>query len=124
MPERRAAPRRKPVSLTSLIDVIFLLLLFFMLTSTFARHGDLTLGLAGNGPAGETTPAFLRIGPDALALDTTPLALADLPRALAAQGASLVLVAPMAEVNAQRLVDVLGALDGVPGVSVLVLGGR
>ena len=32
-----AVRKRKPLSLTSLIDVIFLLLLFFMLTSTFTR---------------------------------------------------------------------------------------
>ena len=30
-------PRRKPISLTALIDVVFILLMFFMLTSTFTR---------------------------------------------------------------------------------------
>ncbi len=35
--------------MTSLIDVIFLLLLFFMLSSTFARQGELALDLAMGG---------------------------------------------------------------------------
>ena len=34
----KARVRRKPVGLTSLIDVIFLLLLFFMLASSFTRY--------------------------------------------------------------------------------------
>ncbi len=31
-------PRRKSISLTALIDVVFILLMFFMLTSTFTRY--------------------------------------------------------------------------------------
>src|SRR6266436_1921634 len=37
---------RRPIPLTPLIDVVFLLLMFFMLSSTFARFGTL-----GNGAA-------------------------------------------------------------------------
>jgi biopolymer transport protein ExbD len=36
-------PRRRQISLTPLVDVIFLLLMFFMLSSTFARFADLDL---------------------------------------------------------------------------------
>jgi biopolymer transport protein ExbD len=39
------ARRRRPLSLTSLVDVIFLLLLFFMLSSTFTRFA--TVDVAG-----------------------------------------------------------------------------
>ena len=35
---------RRRLGLTPLIDVIFLLLLFFMLSSTFSRFSDLSLG--------------------------------------------------------------------------------
>ncbi|WP_367714863.1 biopolymer transporter ExbD [Nitratireductor sp. GISD-1A_MAKvit] len=38
-----AVRRRKPLSLTSLIDVIFLLLLFFMLSSTFTRFASVEI---------------------------------------------------------------------------------
>ena len=39
--------RRRRVALTSLIDVIFLLLLFFMLSSTFLKFGEIKLDLVG-----------------------------------------------------------------------------
>ncbi len=38
-----ASPKRRGVGLTSLIDVVFILLLFFMLTSSFTRQQQLTL---------------------------------------------------------------------------------
>lgn len=38
-----APRRRRPLSLTSLIDVIFLLLLFFMLSSTFTRFASVEI---------------------------------------------------------------------------------
>lgn len=36
-------PKRRRIGLTSLIDVVFILLLFFMLTSTFTRRQQLSL---------------------------------------------------------------------------------
>ncbi len=53
--------RRRSVGLTSLIDVIFLLLLFFMLASSFSRYQTvpLTSGAAGGGAA--VRPALLRV---------------------------------------------------------------
>jgi biopolymer transport protein ExbD len=46
--------RRQRLSLTSLIDVIFLLLLFFMLSSTFTRFSEVQLsgGEAASGTTG------------------------------------------------------------------------
>lgn len=41
--------RARRLSLTSLIDVIFLLLLFFMLTSTFTRFSTVELSATGQG---------------------------------------------------------------------------
>ena len=38
-------PRRRPISLTPLIDVVFILLMFFMLTSTFTRWKAVDLRL-------------------------------------------------------------------------------
>ena len=45
----RSTRRRRKLSMTSLIDVIFLLLLFFMLTSTFTRFAELDLAAASGG---------------------------------------------------------------------------
>lgn len=48
---RRGARRRVLINLTSLIDVLFLLLIFFMLTSTFRRAGEMDLELATSSTA-------------------------------------------------------------------------
>jgi biopolymer transport protein ExbD len=42
--------RRSPISLTALIDVVFILLLFFMLSSQFVRWQSLDIPLAQNSP--------------------------------------------------------------------------
>ncbi|MEN3794270.1 biopolymer transporter ExbD [Fulvimarina sp. MAC3] len=58
--------RRAGLSMTSLIDVIFLLLLFFMLTSTFVRHQQVEIAApAPQGASGGSTPdILLRAKPD------------------------------------------------------------
>lgn len=55
--------RRRPVSMTSLIDVIFLLLLFFMLSSTFTRFAEVefSAGRAGATAPGEAPDVLLRL---------------------------------------------------------------
>ncbi|MFN3938617.1 MAG: biopolymer transporter ExbD [Gemmobacter sp.] len=125
MPRLASARRRRPLSLTSLIDVIFLLLLFFMLTSVFDRHGDLPFMAAGGGMPSDTgsAPAFLRVTPDALVLNTTAVDLAGLAAALENVGAPLVLVAPAGNVTAQRLVDVLVAARDAQGISLRLIRG-
>jgi biopolymer transport protein ExbD len=47
----RPARRRGLVNLTPLIDVVFLLLVFFMLASTFLKFGTVKLEAAGGGTA-------------------------------------------------------------------------
>lgn len=124
MPRLDQPKRRRALSMTSLIDVIFLLLLFFMLSSTFTRFGDLPLTTASGGVSASTdTPAFLRLMPDALMLDTEALDLPGLPAALTVRAPLLVVVAPAEGVTAQRLVDVLSVLRDLPGVTLRVIGG-
>lgn len=48
---RRGKRRRVLINLTSLIDVLFLLLIFLMLTSTFRRAGEMDLELATSSTA-------------------------------------------------------------------------
>jgi biopolymer transport protein ExbD len=56
------APVRKPLPLTPLVDVVFLLLMFFMLSSTFTRFGDLDISrppeAAAQAPSQEKTAAI------------------------------------------------------------------
>jgi len=117
MPERATlvpARRRATLSLTALIDVIFLLLLFFMLSSTFSRQGEVELTAAGGGAgASGVRPVFVQLGPEDLTLNAAPVALDGLAPALAALAEdedALVLVALRPEVTAQRLIDLLGVL--------------
>src|SRR5690606_37876251 len=59
----RGVRRRRPLSLTSLIDVIFLLLLFFMLSSTFSRFSEIELqgGRAGASASAAAPGILVRI---------------------------------------------------------------
>lgn len=112
--------------MTSLIDVIFLLLLFFMLSSTFTRFGEIEFASAGSGSApGDTRPVFVTLAATSLRLNGTEAALPGLATALAghrADGAPLtVLVAAREDVTAQRLTDLLAALRAVPDLRVTVL---
>lgn len=103
--------KRKPLSLTSLIDVIFLLLLFFMLTSTFTRFAKVEIS---GGPASASTggkppdvlirvddPAGWRINGQTLAEDAAILELARLQVA----GAETAVLLVRGELTSQDLVS-------------------
>ena len=47
----------KPIPLVPLVDVVFLLLMFFMLSTTFAKHGQLGLGQGADAAATPTAIA-------------------------------------------------------------------
>ncbi len=131
MPVKLSAPRRARLSMTSLIDVIFLLLLFFMLTSTFSKYGEVELMAAGAAP-GESgaeedrNRLFVSLGGDGLALNGQPVDLgriADLVRSQPQDSRGhLVLISPDAEATAQQLVDLLAALRQVKKLQTVVLG--
>ena len=114
-------PARRRISLTPLVDVIFLLLMFFMLSSTFARFADLDVARqsATPGETGLATPA----GPAALRgaivsvsadlqvrVNGTDTALDDLAAALDAlydRGARTAIVVADTRATVQDLVSVL-----------------
>jgi len=122
---RNAPFRRRKLSLTSLIDVIFLLLLFFMLSSTFSQFSEVELATAGQGQAAvsERRPIFVQLREDGLRVNAREVPLDGLAEALAAlmEGEARALVSTGADVTAQRLTDLLLALRGIPGLSVQVL---
>ena len=116
--------------MTSLIDVIFLLLLFFMLTSTFSKFAEVELLSAGAGNAKNTdqAPVFLRLNEEELSLNGIPHALDDLASVLKSPEGrvtdQMVLVSLGKTVTSQRLVDLLAVLRGIGGIKVQVLGGE
>lgn len=113
--------------MTSLIDVIFLLLLFFMLTSTFSRFSEVRLSGASAGDGArleETRPLFVRLSPQEILLNGQPATLQSLPATLLALPQAqrqTLLVALKGEVSAQRLTDLLVALGAVPELNAKVL---
>lgn len=72
--------RRRP-SLTPMIDVVFLLLVFFMLASRFGADAMLSLPLASNGGGYNGPPRLIDVYPDKVTLNGIDTA--DLPQALA-----------------------------------------
>lgn len=125
---RRQAFRQRALSMTSLIDVIFLLLLFFMLSSTFTRFAEIELNAGGSGAPGasaDTPPLFLRMTDDGLSLNGSPITLDDLPRKLAElkkEENTRLLIAPAGQnVTSQSLIDLLVSVRRTEGLSVTVL---
>lgn len=114
--------------MTSLIDVIFLLLLFFMLTSTFSKFAEVELAAAGTGAVGDTQskPLFVQLGADTLHLNGENVMLDGLAQTALGQAraGTTLLVSLGAGVDAQRLTDLLVALRGLPTLKVSVLGAR
>ncbi len=112
--------------MTSLIDVIFLLLLFFMLSSTFTRFAEIDLAASGSGGgAGADRPVFLSLAASGLRVNGRAAEMASLPAALAAlrsgEARLGVLVAVERDVTSQRMADLLVSLRRVPTVQVTVL---
>lgn len=109
--------------MTSLIDVIFLLLLFFMLSSTFTRFAeiDLTAGGSGGGISADQRPVFIRLGPDFLELNGQTAQMEKLRNLLTEIEKPSVLVSLQKTVTAQRLTDLLVALREVEDLQVTVL---
>lgn len=116
--------------MTPLIDVIFLLLLFFMLTSTFSKYSEVELTAAASGTmqASAPPPLFLQLGEAEVSLNAQALSLATLPAAIrarsrgTAEAGQTLLVSMAPEVSAQRLTDLLVTLRGVTNLSIAVLG--
>lgn len=69
------------------------------------------------------TPAFLRVMPDALTLDTEPVDPDALAALLSPRAPVLVIVASGDGVTAQRLVDVIGVLRDLPDITLRMIGG-
>ncbi len=124
----RRATRNRRLSMTSLIDVIFLLLLFFMLSSTFSRFAEVEISAANAGGAAssDTKASFLQLGADTLRFNGQDIALEALPTTFAdlSPGADTlpVIVSLRDDVTAQRLTDVLVVLRGIDRLSIRVLG--
>ena len=114
--------RRKP-ALTPLIDVVFLLLVFFMLAAQFGHEG--ALGLAGAGASGDYTgpPRLVTILPEGLLLNgvvESEHSLANALTGLIETPADTVVLQARDGASVQRLADIAATLSEA-GFTQLVL---
>ena len=115
-------PRRRP-NLTPMIDVIFLLLVFFMLASRFGTDRALPLAFTGSGTAYSGPPRLVELAPSGLSLNGRPIAPDALASALSAlmQGPQdIIILRPRDGADLQALVTVMDSL-GAAGFTRLVL---
>ncbi len=122
-PRRRF--RRRRLALTPLIDVIFLLLLFFMLSTSFARYGQFELEPAGgrSGPA-STRPILVRLtaaGPEVNGRPAEPGGLGQAVDGFRTTTPQLVLLSAGRGATAQQLVDTVAALRADPDTTLVVV---
>lgn len=120
---------RRRLSVTPLIDVIFLLLLFFMLTSTFSKFAEIELSTTGAGrqtDAETVAPLFLQLGEATLTVNGEPFGLNGLEASLTGridtELVQPIIVSLRRDVTAQRLTDLLVVLRSIPTARVTVLG--
>ncbi len=120
-----SSPRtpRRP-SLTPMVDVVFLLLIFFMLVSRFSLDTALPLRTGGGEAAYSGPPRLVSVEEAGLSLNGVPMG----PRAVMVElvgmtesGEDVVVLQPSGGVSVQRLIDVMALFQeaGFSNLAVL-----
>ncbi|ASP34289.1 biopolymer transporter ExbD [Labrenzia sp. VG12] len=124
----RPVRKQKPISLTPLVDVIFLLLLFFMLSSTFTTFGQLEIGApGGSGGTAELPKALLVLEGDWLQLNGQTILEEDLlleAQSLRDTDIDSLLVLVRGSTSTQQLVTVMTQLKELDWLTTTVAEGR
>ena len=125
--KQRSYKVKKRLALTSLIDIIFLLLLFLMLTSTFSKFSEIELSVATTAAKNKVSEKilFLRISAARIDLNSGVVEMNSLAKSIKGftQNAKASLVISMdQDVTSQRLVDILGIVANIEGLSVNLIG--
>ena len=117
--------RRGLISLTPLIDVVFILLVFFMLASSFFDWRAITLAPLAQGAegSGEKRAILIELYQDgSLAIDSKPASVVEVERQLRARlqpdPEIEILVRPLPGADLQMLVNTLDRLKAVGGRSI------
>lgn len=115
--------RRKWLSMTSLIDVIFLLLLFFMLTSTFSKFGEVELAAASaGGNEDQRDIRFIKLEVQRILVDGKPVVIGQVAAALHADREQTALISLGPQATSQQLIDLLTVLKSIENLRARVIG--
>ena len=117
---------RAAVSLTPLIDVVFILLIFFMLVSNLQRTNMIDLRVSDRNATptqAQDRALLVTINPNDLQLDGQPISLAQLQAQVALQPERQVALQPTDGVPLQRTVNVLDQLRSAGARQVSFLTG-
>lgn len=119
------ASQRKPrrPSLTPMIDVVFLLLVFFMLASRFGADQILPLPMASGGGTYDGPPRLIDVRPDAVALNGITVPQADIAQAVGAlleKPTDMIILRGQDGAKLQRIVTVMDVLAAA-GFTTVVL---
>jgi len=120
-------PRKRRLSMTPLIDVVFILLLFFMLASSFIEWREIDLSMAGESAvtSSDEPPVVIQLSQDDFLFRGESMSLAQLLEYVASELASQadlqIVVQPQANVPLQKMVMLLDQLRvlGAKQVSLL-----
>ena len=122
------SPARRRPSLTPMIDVVFLLLVFFMLAARFGADTAVPLTLGGGNEDYSGPPRLVTITADSVLLNGRESALADLGPALLPLTESpqdIIVLQPADDTSLQRAVEVMDTLRAAGFTSLVILeGGR
>ena len=119
----RPARARRGLDLTPVMDVVFILVVFFLVVSTFSETlvKPMQVTLPGSSSAASAQLHMqLRLTADAALLDGETIAAADLVARLSASSATPLVIVTAQDAPYQALVDALDAaqLAGITSVSV------
>jgi len=120
-------PRKRLLSMTPLIDVVFILLLFFMLASSFIEWREIELNVASNTGVSHSdqSPVVIQITQDNFLLRGESVSLDVLTEEVRSELANntdlQLVVRPQASVPLQRIVTLLDRLRAVGGRNVSLL---
>ena len=108
--------RLRRMALTPMIDVVFLLLVFFMLAARFGQEGTIEISAGVQGTVYDGPPRLVEVYPEAVRLNGVPVSADQLITSLAelTKDSDDIVVLRMREgADVQRLVDVIQQLkDG------------
>ena len=108
--------RLRRMALTPMIDVVCLLLIFFMLAARFGQEGTIEISAGGQGTVYDGPPRLVEVYPEAVRLNGVPVSADQLITSLAelTKDSDDIVVLRMREgADVQRLVDVIQQLkDG------------